>query len=94
VDGILGIPDAGCRVERIIDGDAEYVPIAAASILAKTGRDTWVLEWCADNQEAAAQYDLASNKGYGAPKHRAGLQTYGAIEGHRAQFVRKWLPEA
>lgn len=94
IDGILGIPDAGCRYETIINGDAEYVPIAAASILAKTGRDTWVAEWCKANPEVAARYDLVSNKGYGTPKHRAALKTYGATKDHRAQFVKNWLPDA
>lgn len=93
IDGILSIPDAPCRVETIINGDAEYVPIAAASILAKTGRDTWVTEWCAANSEVATRYDLLSNKGYGTAKHRAALKTFGSTDGHRAQFVKNWLPE-
>ena len=90
IDGILGLPD-GPRYECIVGGDDLYVPIAAASILAKVGRDTWVKEWCESNKEIATHYDLLSNKGYGTVKHRDGLRLYGKHELHRAQFIRNWL---
>ena len=93
IDGVLGLPDAGCRYECIVDGDAEYVPIAAASILAKTYRDEWVKEWCETNGEIATQYDLLSNKGYGTANHRKGLKEYGAHDLHRSQFIRNWVPK-
>jgi ribonuclease HII len=95
VDGSLRIPDKD-NIEQItiIDGDALYIPIAAASILAKTGRDNYVKEWCAslDNVEIANRYGLISNKGYGTASHRAGLKEYGSVEGHRTKFVRNWIP--
>lgn len=91
IDGILGLPDDGMRYECIVDGDAEYVPIAAASILAKTEHDKWVKGWCATNQVAAERYDLLSNKGYGTAKHRKGLKEYGAHSLHRTKFIRNWL---
>ena len=92
IDGVLGLPDAGCRYECIVDGDAEYVPIAAASILAKTSHDEWVKEWCDGNAEVAEHYDLLSNKGYGTANHRKGLKEYGAHDLHRSQFIRNWVP--
>lgn len=97
VDGTLRIPDRdGVEQITIIDGDALYLPIAAASILAKTARDEAVVAWCGaeENKVAAERYDLAKNKGYGTGRHRAGLGEHGAIDGHRDKFVRNWIPKA
>jgi ribonuclease HII len=91
IDGILGLPDEGVRYECIIRGDDEYIPIAAASILAKEGRDSWVETWCAENGVAAGRYDLLSNMGYGTVKHRNALKEFGAHELHRKQFIRNWI---
>ena len=94
IDGVLGLPDDGIRYECIIGGDDAYIPIAAASILAKDGRDSWVKEWSeksAENRVLADRYDLLSNMGYGTVKHREGLKKYGAHSLHRSQFIRNWL---
>jgi ribonuclease HII len=77
----------------LIDGDAEYVPIAAASILAKVYRDTWVESWCAEHKEIATNYSLSSSKGYGTAAHRNGLLTHGVHALHRRLFLRKILGE-
>jgi len=91
VDGVLEPLIEGVPYECIPDGDASYVPIAAASILAKVGRDTWVTEWSNQNKEIAERYDLLNNKGYGTAKHRKGLEVYGAHSLHRSQFIRNWI---
>jgi ribonuclease HII len=94
IDGILKIPDSEIRQECIVGGDGLYVPIAAASILAKHGRDFWVSEWCSKDDASklvAERYDLLSNMGYGTVKHREGLKKYGAHELHRTQYIRNWL---
>jgi ribonuclease HII len=94
IDGILGLPDETVAQECIPGGDALYIPIAAASILAKVGRDTWVTGWCTQsetNREIAARYDLLSNKGYGTAKHREGLKLHGCHAMHREQFIRNWV---
>ena len=96
IDGILGLPDlpASMRYECIPGGDGLYLPIAAASILAKDGRDTWVTEWAKAsdaNRQVADNYDLLSNMGYGTVKHREGLKSNGAHEQHRLQFIRNWI---
>ena len=91
IDGILGLPDCDTRYECIPGGDGLYLPIAAASILAKVGRDTWVTEWCGKNPEIAGHYDLLSNKGYGTMKHREGLKNHGTHGMHRAKFIRNWV---
>ena len=94
IDGVLGLPDEGMRYECIVRGDNEYVPIAAASILAKEGRDSWVETWSAESSEnmiIATRYDLLSNMGYGTVKHRAALKGFGCHALHRRQFVRNWI---
>jgi len=67
----------------IIHGDAMSISIAAASILAKVGRDALMQEWDA----IYPGYGLASNKGYATPDHRAGLQSYGVTPLHRLSYA-------
>lgn len=94
IDGILGLPDYDGKYKCIPGGDGIFLPIAAASILAKVARDTWVNEWC--NRDEGTKivtecYDLLSNKGYGTAKHREGLKAHGSHAMHRAQFIRNWI---
>jgi ribonuclease HII len=77
--------------ETIIEGDAKYIPIAAASILAKWSRDTWVKEYVSQHPELNEHYNLLSNKGYGAEKHRQGILKHGIDNEHRRLFLRKLL---
>ena len=93
VDGILPLQSKDWTKEQhtIIDGDAQYLSIAAASIVAKVHRDTWVEEWCATNKELADRYGLLSSKGYGTAVHRNAVKQYGPQELHRRLFLRKIL---
>jgi ribonuclease HII len=93
IDGVLGLPEQGVAYECIPGGDGLYLPIAAASILAKVGRDEWVKEWSENeaNSAVAGHYDFLKNKGYGTAKHREGLKAHGSHEFHRKQFIRNWL---
>ena len=98
IDGVLGLPcdqtHGDVKFQCIPGGDGLYLPIAAASILAKVTKDTYVKEWSTasdENKAIAAQYDLVKNKGYGTAKHREGLKAHGAHEQHRRQFIRNWL---
>jgi len=96
IDGVLGLPsnDYACKFQCIPGGDGLYLPIAAASILAKVAKDTYVKEWSAaseENKAVASRYDLLKNKGYGTAKHREGLKAHGAHEQHRKQFIRNWI---
>ena len=93
IDGVLGLPDHSIKFQCIPGGDGLYLPIAAASILAKVSKDAYVKEWCSsdENKAVAAKYDLLKNKGYGTAKHREGLKSHGAHEQHRKQFIRNWL---
>lgn len=91
IDGILGIPGSTVAYQCIPGGDNMYLPIAAASILAKVGRDKYVEDWSEEHAEIAMRYDLLNNKGYGTAKHRQGLKSHGPNEFHRNKFIRNWL---
>lgn len=92
IDGILSIYDPPWSLtEQIVEPEADnkYIPVAAASILAKTEHDNWVKEFCETNENIASRYDLLSNKGYGTAKHRAGIIQWGEHSLHRKLFLRK-----
>jgi len=67
-------------------GDNMYSCIAAASILAKVERDTYIEELCNENPELIEKYGLNSNKGYGAKKHIEGIKEHGITIWHRRTF--------
>ncbi len=71
----------------IVDGDAQYLAIAAAGILAKVSRDRWVAEMVAKHPEWNTQYGLGHNMGYGTAEHMKGLVEYGATAQHRRSFA-------
>jgi ribonuclease HII len=66
----------------IIKGDAKYFSIAAASILAKTYRDDYMLQIAAEHPE----YDWHKNKGYPTIKHRETVLKIGFTPYHRRTF--------
>jgi len=66
----------------IVEGDAKYFSIAAASILAKTYRDDFMLQIAAEHP----QYEWHSNKGYPTIKHRNAVLEHGFTRYHRRTF--------
>ena len=66
----------------IVKGDAKYLSIAAASILAKTYRDDYMDRLA----EEYPQYDWKSNKGYPTKKHREAVRQYGVTPYHRMSY--------
>jgi len=66
----------------IVEGDAKYFSIAAASILAKTYRDDYMKQIAAEHPE----YDWHSNKGYPTIKHREMVLKIGYTPYHRRTF--------
>lgn len=66
----------------IVKGDAKYLAIAAAAILAKTYRDDYMLRL----DEQYPQYNWRSNKGYPTPDHREAIRRYGTTPYHRRTF--------
>jgi ribonuclease HII len=67
-------------------GDAKYIGIAAASILAKVARDSYVLEICEKEPTLKEKYGLDTNMGYGTKKHLDGIRQYGITPWHRKTF--------
>jgi ribonuclease HII len=82
--------DLECAQTKIIHGDALSASIAAASIIAKVFRDALICEWA----PVFPEYDLASNKGYSAPKHIKALRELGPSPLHRQSFAPVWLASA
>lgn len=76
----------------VIHGDARSRVIAAASILAKTGRDACMRQW----DRVFPQYGLGRHKGYGTAQHIAALDRYGPTVHHRFSFgpVRAACPRS
>jgi ribonuclease HII len=66
----------------IVEGDAKYFSIAAASILAKTYRDDYMKQIATEHPE----YDWRNNKGYPTIKHRETIMRIGYTSYHRLTF--------
>lgn len=66
----------------MIKGDSKLANIAAASILAKTFRDDYMLQLHAKYPE----YAFDKNKGYGTATHRAAIEQQGLSPVHRKSF--------
>jgi ribonuclease HII len=67
----------------IVKGDAKFLSIAAASVLAKTYRD----DLMKDLHEKFPCYKWIKNKGYPTAEHRLAIAEYGACEFHRMSFT-------
>ena len=94
IDGVLGLlPEHAYGIEQVVEakGDGTYLAIAAASILAKEGRDTIVKGMCELEPALQIQYALLSSKGYGTLKHRTAIKEHGIHAQHRKLFLRKLL---
>lgn len=72
--------------ECIIKGDNIYKSIAAASILAKTYRDNYILQLVEEYPELK-KYDIHNNKGYGTKKHMEAIKEHGITQWHRKSFA-------
>jgi ribonuclease HII len=82
IDGNQKIPRLLIPQQTLVKGDEKSLAIAAASILAKVWRDRLIVRLA----NRYPGYDLATNKGYGTAKHRAGLQMLGVTRQHRLSF--------
>ena len=71
----------------IIKGDAKYKSIAAASILAKTHRDEYMIQL----SEKYPEFGFEKHKGYGTKKHLEAIQEFGYLICHRKTFQLKNL---
>ena len=82
IDYLKDIPN-----KSIIKGDAKYLSIAAASVLAKTYRD----EYMDKIHEEFPMYNWKKNKGYPTKEHREAIAKFGPSPYHRKSF--KLLPD-
>ena len=92
IDGILSIYEQPwSMVEQVVEPELDntYISVAAASILAKTEHDKWVIDFCEVNTNLAETYGFLNHKGYGTAKHRTAVLEHGTLEDHRALFLRK-----
>lgn len=87
VDGNRFKPYKEIPFETIVKGDAKYLSIAAASVLAKTYRDDYMDKI----HEEFPMYNWKQNKGYPTKQHREAIRKYGTTKYHRLSF--KLLPE-
>ena len=72
--------------KTIEGGDNKYTCIAAASILAKNERDTYIEELCERYPILHERYGIAKNMGYGTKKHRDGIAEHGITQWHRKTY--------
>ncbi len=82
VDGNRFKPYKTIRHECIVQGDGKFAAIAAASILAKTYRDEYMMQL--HNEYPC--YGWNSNKGYGTETHRNAIFSHGLCKYHRKSF--------
>ncbi len=82
VDGNRFYPYGDTPYTTIVGGDAKYMSIAAASILAKTHRDEYMLSL----HREYPQYAWDKNKGYPSKAHRDAIRQHGVSPYHRTTF--------
>lgn len=87
VDGNRFKPYGPIPYTTVVKGDGKLANIAAASILAKTHRDEYMLGIAKDYP----QYGWEGNKGYPTVAHRKAIAKHGVSEHHRLTF--RLLPE-
>jgi ribonuclease HII len=75
-------PKLCCLTETIIEGDAQCLSIAAASIIAKVTRDRMMI----DLDRECPGYGFAQHKGYCTPEHQEALSRLGPSVHHRRSF--------
>lgn len=82
IDGNRFTPYKKTKHQCIVKGDATYANIAAASILAKTYRDDFMMKL----HKKFPQYNWQKNKGYGTLEHRKAIEEFGLCRYHRKSF--------
>lgn len=81
VDGRF-CPDVPVRCEALVGGDALVPAIMAASIVAKTERDRWMIRYA----EREPRYGFELHKGYPTAAHREAIARHGPCPIHRRTF--------
>lgn len=87
VDGNKFKPFKEIPHQTIVKGDAKFMSIAAASVLAKTYRDAYMEEL----HKELPEYNWKQNKGYPTKQHRNAIRKFGITKYHRKTF--RLLPD-
>ena len=82
IDGNRFISHTGLPYKCIVKGDGKYANIAAASVLAKTHRDEYMMRL----HEEYPLYGWDRNKGYPTKEHRLAIREHGLTPYHRLSF--------
>ena len=82
IDGNRFYPAHDIPYACIVKGDAKYADIAAASVLAKTHRDEYMMRL----HEEYPYYGWDRNKGYPTKEHRLAIREHGLTPYHRLSF--------
>lgn len=89
VDGNKKVPGVDWEQEAIIDGDAKVFSIAAASILAKEHRDSFMDALHVQYPD----YAFDRHKGYGTKAHYEAIAKYGVTPFHRKTFLKHFFAQ-
>jgi ribonuclease HII len=89
IDGNRFIPHKKIPHLCVVQGDATYASIAAASILAKTHRDDYMIRL----HKRYPQYGWNTNKAYATLCHRQAIKEFGLSPFHRKSFQCVSFPE-
>ena len=82
IDGNRFVSHTGLPYKCIVKGDGKYANIAAASVLAKTHRDEYMMRL----HEEYPLYGWDRNKGYPTREHRLAIREHGLTPYHRMSF--------
>ena len=82
IDGNRFTSHCGLPYQCVVKGDGKYANIAAASVLAKTHRDEYMMRL----HEEYPYYGWDRNKGYPTKEHRLAIREHGLSPYHRLSF--------
>jgi len=82
IDGPFAPKNINMKCKTFVKGDEKIICIAAASIIAKTTRDLFMIKLA----KKYPKYSWNKNFGYGTADHLRGLKKYGITKHHRKKF--------
>lgn len=82
-------PNLEIPTETVVKGDGKVMSVAAASIIAKVSRDSFMLKMA----QEYPKYQFEKHKGYGTKLHYEMIEKYGISPIHRRTFLKKVLGE-
>jgi ribonuclease HII len=83
VDGLDSIPGVDLPQRTLIEGDGRSLAVAAASVIAKTVRDSFMVRLGAE----FPAYGFERHKGYGTDEHLEAIERFGPCPWHRWTFA-------